>query len=210
MCRAHPIVRALRERRSESVAGGNTVGPAAGDLSIYTLRHGHDHRGGTWFDAESKVVWLLAAGRHRSGEPDDAFQHFKQLAAEGRIYPDRDDIEDLEADRGEEFIDRAGILVPNLITEAQAEPGTEVMAEIGSEAVACVVHVVETAEERYFSVSGYVGMNAILVLKVLFAPDRNYEEWRDVAQLPTRHLDHARAELCFAILLDSAEDEVEG
>jgi hypothetical protein len=205
MCAKHEIVRALRNRRSSSVAGGDTVGPAAGPESIYTLRYGNDHRGGTWYDAENKVVWLLAAAHHRSGEPDDAFQRFGELREEGRIYPVADDLEDLAADRAVGFLERAKLAVPGLIAEAQASPGTEVSAVIGNEPLGCVIHLVETAEERFFAVSGYVGPTAILTLKVLFSSDSDYEDWRDEPRLPTRPLDHVRAELCFAVMIDAGE-----
>ena len=207
MCSRHEIVRALRNRRSTTLGGGDTVGPAAGAATIYTLRYGNDHRGGTWYDPDSKVVWLLAAAHHRSGEPDDAFRRFEELREERRIYPRAKDLEDLAADRSVGFLQRAKIAVPGLIAEATAARGTEIAAEVGSEPLACVIHVVETAEERFFAVSGYVGLNAILALKVLFSPDSAYDEWRDEPRLPTRPLDHVRAEVCFSVFLD-AEDEV--
>jgi hypothetical protein len=207
MCARHEIVRALRKRRSSTVAGGDTVGPAAGEMTIHTLRYGNDHRGGTWYDAENKVVWLLAAAHHRSGEPDDAFRRFAELRESERIYPVAADVEDLAADRAVGFVERAKMAVPGLIAEAQAVPGSEISAVVGSEPLACVIHVVETAEERFFAVSGYVGPEAILALKILFSPASDYGDWRDEPELPTRALDHVRAELCFAVMIESGKSD---
>lgn len=203
MSRAHPIVRAFRNRRAESTGSGDTVGPAAGEMTVYTLRHSHHHRGATWFDAESKVVWLLATGNHRSGQPGDAFEHFQDLRERDELYPDAADLEDLLSDRSEEFVQRAKLSIPQILAEAQAESGVEVQIEIGSEPVSCVVHVVELAEERFFSVSGNVGLAGLAILKALFAPDSDYEEWRSEPRLPTRELDYSSAEMCFSIFLDS-------
>jgi len=202
LCTSHPIVHAFREKRTERTAGADTVGPQAGEWTITVLRHTHNHRGATWFDAKSGVVWLVASGHHRSGEPDDAFQHFRRLLDEDEIYPVSNDLEDHIAERQEQFAERAKLTVPILLAEAQANPETEVTMEIGVEPVSCVVHVVETAEERFIAVSGHVGVQGLALLKVLFARDKGHEEWRSVGRLPTRALDHTRAEMCFSVLVD--------
>lgn len=152
------------------------------------------------------MVWLVATGHHRSGAPDDAFQLFQKLREEGLLYPEENDFEDLLSDRGDEFVERARVQIPDLLEEARLNRDIEVTLEVGSEPVSCVVHVVETIEERYFSVSGNVGPSGLLVLQVLFAPDRNYDEWRSEGRLPTRDLDHKRSEMCFSILLDDADN----
>jgi len=202
LCRVHPIVRAFRSRRSDSTGDGNTVGPAAGDMTVYTLRHSHHHRGATWHDEESNVVWLLAIGRHRSGQADDAFKHFQDLSERGCFYPEEGDLEDLLSDRSEEFIEWARISIPHLLENARKELGVELQITIGSEPVSCVVHVVETAEERFFAVSGNVGLSGLATLQVLFAPDRGFHDWRSESKLPTRELDFTRSEMCFSIVLD--------
>jgi hypothetical protein len=171
-------------------------------MTVYTLRHSHHHRGATWFDQESNVVWLLATGHHRSGEPGDAFGHFQGLNERDELYPDTADMEDLFSDRSEEFVERAELSVPQILAEARADAGVEVQIEIGSEPVACIVHVVELAEERFFSVSGNVGPAGLAILQALFAPGSDYDEWRSEPRLPTRELDYSRAEMCFSILLD--------
>jgi hypothetical protein len=201
LCETHPIVHAFRERRSKVTGGGDTVGPAAGEWTIFTLRQGSDHRGATWYDAKSGVVWLLAAGHHRSGQPDDAFQRFRELLAEEAIYPLENDLEDFYSDRGDEFVERARVAVPTLLAEAQADPGSEFAVQIGTEPVSCVINVVETLQERYFAVSGHVGVQGLELLKALFAPDRRHEEWRSEPRLPTRELDFKRSEMCFSVVI---------
>lgn len=202
MCRAHLIIRAFRNRRSSSTGDGDTVGPAADDMTVYTLRHSHHHRGATWYDEESKVVWLLAVGHHRSGQADDTFKHFQDLNERGCLYPEERDLEDLLSDRSEEFIERASVSIPHLLEKARRDLGVEVQVAIGSEPVSCVVHVVETAEERFFAVSGNVGLSGLATLQVLFAPDRDFDDWRSESTLPTRELDFTRSEMCFSIVLD--------
>ena len=171
-------------------------------MTIYTLRQGNDHRGATWYDTKSRVVWLLASSYHRSGQVDDAFPYFRELIADERIYPVAADLEELINDRSDEFVARARISVPELVAEAQARPGEELVAEIGVEPVSCVVHVVETAEERYFSVSGHIGPEGLEILKALFAPHQGHEDWRSEQRLPTRELDFKQAEMCFSVVLD--------
>jgi hypothetical protein len=170
-------------------------------MTIYTLRQGEDHRGATWFDPESRVVWLVAAGPHRSGATDDAFQHFKRLREEERIYPEEADFEDLSEDRGKEFVERAEVGVPKLLSEAQEMLGQELELQIGNEPLSCVVYVVETLEERYFAVSGLIDPEEVELLKVLFAPDSAREQWRFEQSLPTREPAYERAEVCYSIVI---------
>jgi hypothetical protein len=200
LCTRYPIVHAFREKRTDSTAGSDTVGPKAGEWTITTLRHTNDHRGATWYDPKTGVVWLLAAAHHRSGEPDDAFPYFIQLLDGERIYPVEKDLEELFSERKEQFAVRAKLAAPALLAEAQASPETEVTIEIGAEPVSCFVYVVETAEERYFAVSGHVGVIGLEVLKALFAPEQESDAWRSEGSLPTRNLDYSRSEMCFSIV----------
>ena len=76
---------------SSEPTGTRTVGPAAGELTIYRLGQGHEHRGATWHDAAERVLWLCAYGLHRSGEDDDAFPYFHGLIGAGTLLPTEGD-----------------------------------------------------------------------------------------------------------------------
>jgi hypothetical protein len=72
---------------------------------------------------------------------------------------------------------------------------------IGHEPVAIVVQVVETLEETFVAVSGLHLLPSLYqLLLVALYPDRPFSEWRPAQRLPTRLLDHTRAEFCVSIL----------
>lgn len=199
--RRHGIVRAFRRSRSGATAGPDSLGPGGGTRPLTVVRHTHHWRGVTWFEDAEGVVWLCACGRHRSGEPADAFNVFEQLRRDGRIWPTDEDYQALAADRGEQF---AALVVddgPQLLAMARANPGTEQVLAIGREPVSIVVHVVETLEETFVAVSGLtIGLSQLQLLLVSLYPDRRFEDWRQEDRLPTRALDFARAEFCLSIV----------
>jgi hypothetical protein len=198
----HPIVRALRNERHTAVHGTTTVGPAAGEDTLWVLRHGNDHRGATWFDGAESVVWLCAYGRHRSGEPDDAFQQFAALLRAGAIRPTAADRQALAEDRAERFAAVVENEAQELLAAARACPGREERRVIGTtQPVGLVVHVVEMLEETFVAVYGDTTAVAQLqLLLVALYPDRAFEEWRPEPRLPTRDLDLVRGEFCLSIL----------
>jgi hypothetical protein len=103
---------------------------------------------------DDKVVWLLAYGLHRSGEPEDAFPYFKQLDLEGRLLPTLDDYAALEKDRGRRFVEQVMRVVPRLMEQAKEQPEAEQSASIGgSTQIGVAMEVVETLEEVYLRVS---------------------------------------------------------
>lgn len=197
----HQIVRGLCGKRADDTGSGDTVGPAAGAESLYTLRQG-EHRGATWYDEETGVVWLCAASTfHRSGDPNDAFQEFQDLLAEGRIYPDEADDELLEIDRAENFVAYARRDLPQLLAAAQANPDTEQTMQIGPEPISCLVSIVETLEERYVTISASYG-DYLTIICALLAQGRDFSEWDYRDRLPTRELElRERGELCYCILI---------
>lgn len=83
----HPIVTAFRAKRLTDPGDGETVGPHAGDRTLYKLRGRQRHRGATLFDPVQGVVWLCAYGFHESGEPDDASKLFAALIDSKTISP---------------------------------------------------------------------------------------------------------------------------
>lgn len=198
----YPIVSTLRNERQTVVYGTTTVGPAAGDDTLWVLRSGNDHRGATWFDRTDKVVWLCAYGRHRSGEPEDAFQHFAALLRSGAILPTAADRQALAEDHAEQFAHVVGGEAPELLVAARARPGVEQRRVIGTtQPVGLLVHVVDTLEETFVAVYGDTTMLAQLqLLLVALYPDRAFDEWRCEQRLPTRELNLTRGEFCLSIV----------
>jgi hypothetical protein len=198
----HGMVRAFRRERRAATAGPDTIGPAGGDRPLSVLRHTHDWRGATWFEPDQAVVWLCeCSGRHRSGEPDDAFRYIQALRDDDRIWPTDDDYEALEADRGQQFAAFVVTDAAALLATARAAPETEQVAIIGLQPVAVVVRVVETMEETFVAISGLrLSLSMLQLLLVSLYPDRGFEDWRSERRLPTRELDRVSAELCFSIV----------
>jgi len=199
----HEIVRAFCSKRSTSPTGTSSVGPAAGERTLYALRQGHDHRGATWFDREEGVVWLCACGDHRSGEADDAFQYFAALIEDELIYPEAADYERLNDERAERFAALAPLELAELLTAAEARAGEEVRTVIGGvEELGIVVIVVETLDELFVicSQTALADPTRVTIILVALCPDRALEEWDFVREIPTRTL-HAD-EICFSIMRD--------
>lgn len=200
IARSHPIVHALENQRSTSPIGAKTVGPAAGERTIYRLAYGHDHRGATWFDQAERVVWLCAYRLHRSGDPDDAFPYFHALIDSGELLPTADDYEALFLDRDRRFVDTMSVDAQALLGRARSNPGVEQVGVIGGqETTGVVVEIVETLEETYVAFALTVGdYTRIILLLIAFYPDATFKDWDLAASLPTRSL--RDNEICYRIL----------
>lgn len=196
------IVQAFVNQRSEQHVGTKTVGPAAGNKTLYRLAYGEDHRGATWYDADEHVIWLCAYRLHRSGEPDDAFPYFNELTAAGRMIPTADDYESLFTDRGRRFAETVAEDAAALLLRARAEPGREHTGVLGGHQPAgVVVDVVDTLEETYiaFSIAGADYRRVVVLLRAFFV-EAAFSDWELVDALPTRPLDGANGEICYRIL----------
>lgn len=99
------IIKGFVGKRSAVPTDTRRVEPLTSRREVYTLGYGHRHRGATWHDERNGVIWLCAYGRHESGAADEAFPYFKQLDAEGRLLPRREDYESLVEDRNRRFAD---------------------------------------------------------------------------------------------------------
>lgn len=196
----HEIVQALRTKRDVTTTGGKTVGPAAGDRTIYHLGRGDDHRGATWFDSASRVVWLCAYRFHRSGTPNDAFPYFGKLIASGGIWPRPEDYYWLEADRAARLAERLPEAAQDLLAAARTTPNRERRAMIGFSDVGVVVEVIDSLEETYVALDmrTVAGPSALVALLAAFYPERPFQDWVIRTDLPNRHL--RSAELCWSIL----------
>ncbi len=120
---SRPIVKAFVAKRQQVPFSGKTVFTTHETRTLYHLGVGNDHRGATWHDTVNTAVWLCGYGLHRSGEPLDAFQKFKHLIENGRIYPAQADYRRLILDRGVRFVETAAIQATALREAAIADPG---------------------------------------------------------------------------------------
>lgn len=197
----HPIVKALVSERHSSLQGTTTVGPAAGDDTLWVLRRTHRHRGATWFDPDLNVVWLCAYAAHRSGDTEDAFPRFDALRASGEIWPSEEDRFELQNDRAERFTAVVEKEVQDLLAQARDDPGVEHHRQIGTtQPVGILIYLVETLEETYIAVSGAtMDLAKLQILLAAIYPDCSFEEWRPEDRLPTRELDVTMAEFCLSI-----------
>jgi hypothetical protein len=178
------------------------VGPAAGDLTVYRLGHGHDHRGATWHDEAENVVWLCAYGLHRSGEDDDAFPYFDELIRDGILLPTEDDYAALFDDRDQRFADTLYTDAQECLSRARSNPGVEEIAILGGEqSTAVVVNVVDTLEEIYVAFSvAHIDTSRLVMILGAFDVDAQFLDWELVDTFPTRTLRVDEQEICYRIL----------
>ena len=195
----HEIVRAFVNERSQQPVGVREVGRGRNERPLWRLGFGHDHRGATWHDEEARVVWLCACGRHRSGQRDDAFQHFNRLIEADIIYPTEDDYRLLEDERARRFAELAPGDAASLRAEAERRPDVEVRGTIGEEHEVGVVSVVVelVGSELFVAFPARVFPDQLLFVLVAFAPNAAWTDWRQVEALPRRALDPG--ELCYSI-----------
>jgi hypothetical protein len=198
--RAHTIVRAFESQRASDPIGTRTVGPAAGDQTVYRLGYGNDHRGATWHDEAERVVWLCAYGLHRSGEEDDAFPYFNELIRHGVLLPTEEDYAALFDDRDQRFADTLYDDAQECLSRARSNPGVEQIGILGGEQrTAVVVNVVETLEEIYVAFSvAQVNTERLVIILSAFDDDAQFSDWEWVETFPTRQLDNG--EICCRIL----------
>lgn len=179
----HPIVQSFHSRRQDVPTGGKTVGPEAGENTLYHLGSGDDHRGATWFEAEQGVVWLCAYGFHRSGEADDAFQLFSHLLESDEIYPAAADYRALRRDRAQRFNDLAPRQGASANADAIQSPNTVIERSLGHQfsrlvQVRLIANVVDDVAEISIAFSP-VGLSQAEIVFVVacFATDGDDPEW---------------------------------
>jgi len=195
-------VHGFENQRAANPLGTRTVGPAAGEITLYRLGYGHDHRGATWHDEAYRVVWLCAYRQHRSGDDDDAFPYFHELIHAGTILPTEDDYVALFDDRGRRFTETLYDDAQELLARARSTPGAEQSGILGGEeATAVVVDAVDTLEETYvaFSVSGMNTGRLVMILGA-FDVEAAFSDWELVATFPTRPLRVEHGEICYRIM----------
>lgn len=184
-----PIVRAfLRERRTK-IEGTRRIEPLRSGREVWVLTQGQRDRGGTWFERDRNVIWLVASGHHESGSPDDFYPFCKALDKNGRLAPSKSDYESLFIDQDARFAARILIEAPILRKNAR-EAGGEVSAQIGGQfGVAVAIEVADDLQEmtvafdlRSLGVAQYIPA----ILAALEADG----EWERADRMPSRALEH--------------------
>jgi len=185
----HPIVRAfLRERRTKTT-GTRTVGQLRSGHDVWVLTQAQRDRGGTWFEVERDIVWLVAAGHHESGSEDDFFPYCRQLDRERRLAPSKDDYTALFLDQRKRLAARILIDAPVLRKRARETEG-EVSGQIGGKfGVKVAIEVADEIEEITiaFDLRTLEGTRYIpAILAALEADDG----WEPADSMPSRPLEH--------------------
>ena len=124
---AHGAVRAFVERRRQDPGGQEWTNLPATAARAANLHFGR-HRGLTWHDQASDVVWLLGVGWHESGSLDDAYDVLKARDRAGTLMPDEQDYLDLEMsyEEAHSFVVLVSHEAPALVERARQAPSTEV------------------------------------------------------------------------------------
>lgn len=194
---SHEIVAGLVKDRQTRTNDTREVSPLTCGKQVWVLARGNDHRGGTWFDEENRVVWLLAYGLHRSDEPDDFFPYCKGLDQEARLLPSEADYERLIRDRDYRFAQAVTIEAPLILQQAREAPGEEHKVMLGGKYGACVA--IEVDEEvEVISIAFLIASAPYEYLEVILAAIQP-GDWEDADSLPSRELDMDR-EIGFCLL----------
>jgi len=130
---SHRIVKAFRTKRTSEPGDGETIGPSAGDRTLYKLRGGQRHRGATLYDSVEQVVWLCAYGFHESGEPDDAYKLFATLIESRTIAPATADYRRLALERARRYRDLVRTHSDQLVRLGLEARGQAVAGVLGRE-----------------------------------------------------------------------------
>jgi len=184
----HPVVRAFLRERREKTTGTRQVNNVRSGKEVWVLTQGERHRGGTWFEAERNIVWLVAAGHHESGSKDDFFPYCQRLDEEGLLAPSKEDYKALLLAENERLAARILIEAPLLRKRAREADG-EVSAEIGGRfGVRVSIEVVDDIEEMSVAFDLRT-LQKRQVIPVILAALEATGEWDEVDRMPTRVLE---------------------
>ena len=181
----HPIVKAfLRERKTKTV-GTRQVGQLSSGKEIWVLTQAQRHRGGTSFESQRDIVWLVAAGHHESGSKDDFFPYCRRLDNERRLAPSKDDYAALFSSRQELLAARILIDAPILRKRARESEG-EISGEIGGKfGVKVTIEVADEIEEITvaFDLRTLADTRVMAVILAALEADG---EWEPTDKMPAR------------------------
>lgn len=182
------IVKAFVRERSDKTKGARQITPLTNGKRVWRLANG-EFRGGTWHDEENGVIWLLAAGRHRSGEPDDPFQVCKELDREGDLLPTKEDYERLQRDRAARVAVAVAIEAPLLLRKARISRAP-VKAVLGG---AHGVEVeLETGEDglEFTTLAIRAAKFDIRLVQAILAAFHGADDWEYlISEMPSRQLE---------------------
>lgn len=170
--------------------------PEAGDLindlverPCYSLHAGR-YRAATWYDTQRDIVWLLAAGLHRSGDRGDFYGIAAGHERADRLYPTVVDYEDFADDERRDRLAQEAMALRALREAVLAMPGAGkhiyssddgIYAEIWAEAIEALALVV--VRLRLMRLSGqWLGEHELaILLEGPLGPDprpRPDNDWR--------------------------------
>lgn len=181
------IVKGFVKDRFDRTTDTRQVSPLSCGREVWVLARGNDHRGGTWFDPDERVVWLLAYRLHRSGVPNDFFPYCKELDRQGALLPTSEDYERFLRDRGARFAFAVSIEAPLILRRARENPG-EHRVMLGGEFGACIA--IEHADELESTVLAFrvetVPFDYVPLILAAFHPD---SRWEPATAMPSRPLE---------------------
>jgi hypothetical protein len=198
------IVKAfVKDRANQAIGSRREVGPLTCGQAVHRLAYGHDHRGATMHDDVDAVIWLLAYGRHRSGEPDDFFPVCTELDLAGRLLPTEKDYERMFRERTDRFVEAVVHEAPVVLCEARAADGEYECTVGGQLGVRLCIEVDEeldaTAITAAFMAESLETVDQAKVLLAALSPGK----WDEVVGMPSRPL--VPGEMAFTITLVSGE-----
>lgn len=196
-----PIIKAFTSKRADRTEDTRQVNDVRCKAPIWVLARGDDHRGGTLFDVKNRVVWLVATGLHRSGQPDDFFPYCVDLDRGGRLLPTAADYELLFNERTERFVYQMRVEAPLLLQQAAAAPRTEVGGMLGGRfGVAITLEVDDDIEVTTVAIQ--VGETPWEQLMLVLAAIHADGDWEPIDGMPHREL-HS-GEMAWAHLKENA------
>jgi hypothetical protein len=185
----HPIVRAFLRERETKTTGTRQVGQLSSGKEIWVLTQAQRHRGGTWYEPQRDIVWLVAAGHHESGSRDDFFPHCRQLDKDRRLAPSKEDYKELLVAQNEWLAARILIDAPLLRKRARSSDG-EVSGHIGGKfGVKVAIEVADEIEEISVAFDLRTLHDPRSMVAILAALEAD-GEWEDTDKMPSRPLEH--------------------
>lgn len=158
LCGEHDVISKFVGQRSASPDGGEVLsGFPHGCRSLHDART----RAVTYWDSEGDVCWLLCYHEfHAVGDRKDAYEVFRSLHNRDELFPTEDDYVAIQPDLTERFLEEISEIGADMLDEARAKSGTEVVDTIwdsdGNVAVVVDVFVIEN--ERADLEEGWIGI----------------------------------------------------
>jgi hypothetical protein len=188
----HPIIKAFIRERTTKTTGTRQVGQLSSGKEIWVLTQAQRHRGGTWFETQRDIVWLVAAGHHESGSDDDFFPYCRELDKAQRLSPSKEDYAALLMSQKEKLAVRILIDAPLLRKRARESAG-EVSGKIGGKfGVKVAIEVADEIEEISVAFDLRTLEDNRTMVAILAALEAD-GEWEPTAKMPARPLEHYEA-----------------